>query len=85
MINLLSLIFQNEASPSNTCTPDMENIQGCISCDGECLYSCDAMCADICTGSTEGGTDNTGGSDCNTICTARCLGCSDRCKSTAFK
>lgn len=41
-------------------------IQGCIGCDGECLYTCDTACANNCTGNTEDTTIHT----CNGLCTA---------------
>lgn len=71
MLNFLSNVLQSHAAPLNTCTPDMDTIQGCIGCDAECLYSCWSMCATQCQGETrDNGGDN---GNCNSQCTGTCF------------
>ena len=53
MLNFLSNVFQDKISPKNICSGEMITIQACLGCDGECLYSCDAVCANHCEGETE--------------------------------
>ena len=82
MLNFLTNVLQNQAAPMNTCTPDMDTIQGCIGCDGECLFTCWAMCANECQGETRdiGGGGSGGGQIVTPTCKAQCTGI---CVSTA--
>lgn len=71
MLNFFSNVLQNQVAPLNTCTSDMDTIQGCIGCDGECLFSCFSLCANQCQGETR---DTGGGSgNCNSQCTGTCF------------
>lgn len=71
MLNFLTNVFQEKSNARNTCSPDMDVIQGCLGCDGECQYSCYSMCAKECQGNTrDTGGDN---SNCNSQCTGTCF------------
>ena len=71
MLNFMKNVFEQQASPRNTCLPHQETIQGCLGCDGECLFTCYSMCADECQAETR---DNVGGGgNCNYECTGKCF------------
>lgn len=71
MLNFLTNVFHEKANARNTCNPTMDVIQGCIGCDGECLYSCYSMCANECQGNTRDTGGN--GGNCNSQCTGTCF------------
>ena len=72
MLNFLTNVFKGNSNARNTCGSDMDVIQGCVGCDGECLYSCDSVCASECQGNSK---DTGGGGDgnCNSQCTGTCF------------
>lgn len=71
MLNFLTNVFKEKAVTKNTCSPDMDVIQGCLLCDGECLLTCYTLCANECQGNTR---DNGGtGGSCNSQCTGTCF------------
>ncbi len=71
MLNFLTNVYQERSTAKNSCSVDMDMIQGCLGCDGECLYSCYSMCANECQGETQ----DTGGNNdyCNSHCTGTCF------------
>ena len=71
MLNFLTNVFQEKSNARNTCSADMDVIQGCLGCDGECLYSCYSMCANECQGNTQDTGGN--GQNCNSQCTGTCF------------
>lgn len=71
MLNFLANVFQERSTTRNTCSTDMDTIQGCLNCDGECLYSCDAVCSNSCQAETQ--DPNSGPGTCNTQCTGTCF------------
>lgn len=73
MIDFMPLKIKNEISPTNTCGDWSSTIQGCIGCDGACLYSCDAMCANICLEENSDGGGSGGGNSCKSSCSGTCV------------
>ena len=71
MLKFVTNTFEEQSTAKNTCSIDMDVIQGCLGCDGEYLYSCYAMCGNEC----QGNTMDTGGSggNCNSQCTGTCF------------
>ena len=57
MLNFLSNVFHDKISPRNLCSETMDTIQACLGCDGECTYSCDAICANQCRSESQDSTD----------------------------
>ena len=72
MLDFLTNVFQEKSSIKNTCGPWMENIQGCVGCDGECKYTCFSMCSELCHENSED-SGGSGGGTCNSNCTGTCF------------
>lgn len=70
MLNFISSLQCKRTGTRNTCTPDMDVIQGCIGCDGGCSGFCDAACENICQNNS---ATSSGGTGCFHECSGSCL------------
>lgn len=75
MLNFLTNTLKVRAYPSNTCgsynNPN-NVIQECTGCDGECLYTCYAMCANQCVENSADSNDGEGHNPVCNDCTSSC-------------
>ena len=70
MLEYLASNYQEKSTAKNTCSLEMNTIQSCIVCDGECKLLCFSMCSESCL---DGSVDSGGGGTCNSNCTGTCF------------